>query len=1309
VTGTISTTITSTYNLIVQYTTVLDTGKVTVIAGPAISGTYVSSGFGWTVTNAGTLLDSAAGQNGINLSGVGDHLTNNTGGVISAAGKAIYFANGAAQLVNRGTIATTDSLALGVDMHSGGSAINAASASITGGLVGLEITGAAGTVVNDGNIANINTAGSGVLLLLGSVTNAASASIKGGDVGVSFGFGTEPGAFAGTVVNNGSIAGGLNGVSMYFGGSVTNAASASITGSLQGVVISNGIGTLVNSLNGAGTVFNAGSIGASASGGWGVRLISGGSATNAASGVITGGDGVYIRFGVGTLVNYGSVAATGIIGEGAYLASGGAVTNAAAASITGTSEGVRIIGGAARVLNAGSIAGTGTNAQGIYLKGSGAVTNAASASITGVYGGVEVASGTVTLINDGSIGSAGSNSSAVQMRAGGSLTNAASGSIAGGKYGIQIYGGAGTVFNDGRIVGTGTNGHGVNLGSGGSVTNAASGSIAGNYGGVGIYGGVGTVRNDGTIVDTNGVGVLLYAGGSVTNGTSASITGIFGVAITTIAGTIINDGNIVGTGEGFLTLGSGGSIAYAGIVLNAGGAVTNAAAASITGNGHGVYITGGAGTVVNAGAIESVGTKGRGIYLSDGGRVSNAATGTISGSGANGVYINGSVGTILNAGIIMAPTGTHSAVALIHGGYLSNAGIGTIRGALSTGVYISGAAGTVVNAGQILSGGTHSGASLEDGGRISNQAGGTIAGTPLHPSIYIAGAPGTVINQGLISYGVNLHAGGAVTNTAGGTIAAQNGNGVLLNIAATTVINTGLITGGGTANAGIRMVAGGYVDNLFGGTITSAIQDGIAVRGGIGTVLNSGDIIGQSNAVNSYDGVIFNQAAGILTNMQTGSITGAAIGVFFYKSGGTLTNFGHIGGINDGIVLEASGAITNAASAFITGGVGVGVFASPGTIINDGTITGNNDGVALNAGGTLANGGAIVGNAGTAAAFGGTGSNLLVLDPGFAFSGLVAGSNSASNMLELASSASAGSVTGLGTAFTNFGPISFDPGSQWFISGDTDGLAGTISGFAFGDTIEVTGITTTGSSYADGVLTLFETSGSVALNLPGSFATGDFLVSNVAAGADVSLACFAEGTRIRTERGAVAVESLQVGDRVVVAIGAGTQPIVWVGHRRVDCQRHPKPTQVWPICLSAGAFSPGQPTRDLWLSPDHAVFIGGVLIPIRYLVNGRTIRQVPRDKITYWHIELAEHNVLYAEGVPAESYLDTGNRGAFANRGAVTDLHADLASRVWDAHGCAPLVLSGPKMAAAKRHLHDRLIADRYWQDEEQPIRAIVV
>jgi hypothetical protein len=146
-----------------------------------------------------------------------------------------------------------------------------------------------------------------------------------------------------------------------------------------------------------------------------------------------------------------------------------------------------------------------------------------------------------------------------------------------------------------------------------------------------------------------------------------------------------------------------------------------------------------------------------------------------------------------------------------------------------------------------------------------------------------------------------------------------------------------------------------------------------------------------------------------------------------------------------------------------------------------------------------------------------------------------------------------------------------------------------------------------------------------------------------------------------TQHGECAVEALRVGDLVPALAGGRLARIRWIGHRRVDCRRHPQPRAVWPVRVAAGAFAPGAPTRDLWLSPDHAIWHHGMLVPIRYLVNGASISQLAMDEVTYWHVELAAHDVLFAEGLAVESYLDTGNRSAFGNGGDGVMAHADLA------------------------------------------------
>jgi hypothetical protein len=186
--------------------------------------------------------------------------------------------------------------------------------------------------------------------------------------------------------------------------------------------------------------------------------------------------------------------------------------------------------------------------------------------------------------------------------------------------------------------------------------------------------------------------------------------------------------------------------------------------------------------------------------------------------------------------------------------------------------------------------------------------------------------------------------------------------------------------------------------------------------------------------------------------------------------------------------------------------------------------------------------------------------------------------------------------------------------------------------------------------------------------------------------ADVTMPCFAAGTRIMTAHGEMPVERLREGDRVSTVSGQD-RVIRWIGHRTIDCRRHAKPHDVWPVRVHAGAFGDGLPRRELWLSPDHAVFVDKVLIPVRYLINGRTIVQKRVAEVTYYHLELPAHDVILAEGLPCESYLDTGNRSDFANGGGAVELHPTFARGVWAASGCAELVLQGAPLEAAKRRL----------------------
>ena len=168
--------------------------------------------------------------------------------------------------------------------------------------------------------------------------------------------------------------------------------------------------------------------------------------------------------------------------------------------------------------------------------------------------------------------------------------------------------------------------------------------------------------------------------------------------------------------------------------------------------------------------------------------------------------------------------------------------------------------------------------------------------------------------------------------------------------------------------------------------------------------------------------------------------------------------------------------------------------------------------------------------------------------------------------------------------------------------------------------------------------------------------------------------CFLAGTHVLTATGEVRVETLKAGDTVMTMSGA-SRPVRWVGYRHFDLARHPAPHQIQPIRIRADAFADGVPHRDLLLSPEHAVLRDGVLVPVRLLVNGASIvRETETGVIAYYHVELDSHDILMAENLQAESYLDTGNRGLFENAGLPLTLHPDLTNdqaRRY-AESCAP-------------------------------------
>ena len=159
-------------------------------------------------------------------------------------------------------------------------------------------------------------------------------------------------------------------------------------------------------------------------------------------------------------------------------------------------------------------------------------------------------------------------------------------------------------------------------------------------------------------------------------------------------------------------------------------------------------------------------------------------------------------------------------------------------------------------------------------------------------------------------------------------------------------------------------------------------------------------------------------------------------------------------------------------------------------------------------------------------------------------------------------------------------------------------------------------------------------------NNPDAFALDDVSVTPL---------CFMSGTMISTPFGEIAVETVKRGDLVLTTKGQ-VAPVSWVGRQTVS-RRFADPLRVLPIRIKAGALADNVPSRDLLLSPDHAVLVEGALIQAGALVNGTSIvreKDVP-ETFTYYHVELDDHSLILAENTPAETFVDNVDRMDFDN------------------------------------------------------------
>jgi autotransporter passenger strand-loop-strand repeat protein len=263
-------------------------------------------------------------------------------------------------------------------------------------------------------------------------------------------------------------------------------------------------------------------------------------------------------------------------------------------------------------------------------------------------------------------------------------------------------------------------------------------------------------------------------------------------------------------------------------------------------------------------------------------------------------------------------------------------------------------------------------------------------------------------------------------------------------------------------------------------------------------------------------------------------------------------------------------------------------------------------------------------------------------------------------------------------------------GGQLVISG------GSVSNLAFkaGATVDLTGQAydsagSTAFNSATDILSITEHGTTYALQLAGNYAGDYFHLANDGNGGTLltedTTPCYCRGTRILTDHGEIPVEQLKIGDLLVTHAGE-VRPIRWIGMRSYGGPFAMGNRDVLPVCIRESAIADNVPKRDLWVSPQHAMYLGGVLVPARILVNGTSIAQPKRAQpVEYFHLELETHDVIVAEGALSETYLDDGNRAMFFNAATYRELYPAAIDR--PAGYCAPRLEDGFEVEAIRRGL----------------------
>ena len=747
------------------------------------------------------------------------------------------------------------------------------------------------------------------------------------------------------------------------------------------------------------------------------------------------------------------------------------------------------------------------------------------------------------------------------------------------------------------------------------------------------------------VIENSGTEYILAGGREVGDSVQGGVQFVDGSGSAS-SGTVEGNSGGIGDdtfgGEGFQLVSAGGSAEAMTLVFGGIQEVAGFASGTVVSSGGEQQVFGG-----GVASATSVGSDGY-LLVAPGGTVDGATIG----SGAVGVVYGGAVasGTVLSSGgtLIVLP-GAQVSDTLSRGGTVSSATVLTLN--------FSG--GFITPVATPASGGTIAAADLTvvlSGGRLSD----------------VTNLGSAVIDSGGVASGIS-------------DVLSNSGD-----------VAIDLVAHGGVAS-GTQIGSGGW-EQVVGSSLSPTVgYDGYLTvsSGGVtsGATVNSGgaeDMLAGATAIGTH------VSAGGFFDVNSGSTADRLV------VGGGALSFVYFDGVASGTVVSGTLVVMPGASATATTIARGGHVVSTGVVENSDVFEPIFVGAAL-FGQTVASGstadvlpggtieydvikgmGSLIGSAVASGNI--VGGSLSIGSGSVARTDLVAGDgiqtiyNGAVASGSLISGAGAEEVVRSGGTSIDAGV--FNGGTEFVYSGGvTSGLTLEIGGSLGLDANLLSYSSAASATLSAGdVLSVSNGTQSVSIQLAGDYSGDEFVVGlsgtdNTLVTLEPEVPCYVRGTRILTDRGEVEVEGLKIGDRVVNHQGAA-RPIVWIGRRGYAGRFIAGNRNVLPVLFRQNAFGDGVPSRDLRVSPLHAMYFDGVLIPAWALINGSSVVQMESvETVEYFHVELASHDVIIAEGAASESFVDDNGRGMFLNAGEYRALYPQGQSS--PAEYCAPRVEAG--------------------------------